>query len=195
MKPVHQASAWLVGLCVMFLSACASPPRQADDAIAATRQLTPAFTLVGRVSAQDGERSANGRLEWQHAADNDEWLLFNPLGQLAAHLTSDPSGATLRTADGQVIEDRSIQHMLPTLLGLSAPIGELAYWVQAVPAANARVLSVDEYGRPTRISDSGWIIDYQQYAEAGSQATPRRIDAHYGQARIRLIIDDWLVSP
>lgn len=182
-------------MCLLVLGACASPPRQADDTTVAQRTLADSFLLVGRISAQDGERSANGRLEWQHTPDSDEWLLFNPLGQLAAKLTSDAGMAILQTADGQVFEDRSVQHMLATLLGLSAPMGELAHWVQAVPAQTGRVLAMDEYGRPTRVSDSGWIIDYLQYAQPGPDSTPRRIDAHYGQARIRLIIDDWSVTP
>ncbi len=182
---------------LLWLGACSTLPPQTPppQSTTLTQPTAQAFVLLGRIAAQDGERSANGRLEWQHNPDSDEWLLFNPLGQLAAQLSADMSGATLRTADGQIVQDRSVSQMLPELLGMSVPVEGLHYWVQAIPSPGARTLSVDESGRPTRISDSGWIIDYPQYAGPEADAHPRRIDATYGQARIRLIIDSWSVTP
>ena len=187
-------SGWLVITALLILSGCASlvPPQ---DGEAIERKLFSRFLLEGRLSATDGERGASGRLEWERAAGTDSWLLFSPLGQVVAQLVADDTSATLRTADGQTLTGRSAEAMLPELLGVPAPVDGLAYWVQAVPRTGARVLVTDPIRRPARISDAGWIIDYAEYASEAPEAMPRRIDARWGDARIRLLIDNWTSFP
>lgn len=185
---------WLTTATLVILSGCATlaPP---SDVAEATRDTVSAFLLEARISATDGERAASGRLEWEHAAEADSWLLFSPLGQVVAQLVATNAGATMRTADGQTLTAHSAEAMLPELLGVPAPADGLAHWVQAVPRSGARVLATDAVGRPARMSDAGWIIDYSEYVSESPDAMPRRIDAHWGDARIRLVIDHWAVSP
>jgi outer membrane lipoprotein LolB len=186
--------AWLATAILVLLSACATivPPTATD---VATRDTVAEFMLEGRISATDGESAASGRLEWAHTAGTDTWLLFSPLGQIVAQLVATDAGASLRTADGQTVFGSSAEAMLPELLAVPAPVDGLVHWVQAVPRPGARVLSIDGIGRPTRISDTGWIIDYPEYATDSPAAMPRRIDARWGEARIRLVIDSWVVTP
>lgn len=179
----------LAGGCALLPSA---PPATALDA---PRVLTAAFELEGRLSASDGDRAASGRLLWIHASGQDSWTAYTPLGQIAAQLTSGPDGAHLITADGQRMHDRDAATLLPRLLGATVPVEGFTHWVQAVPQAGATVLQRDEAGRPARVSDQGWIIDYGTYADASPLAAPRRIDAHRGETRIRLLIDQWTPQP
>lgn len=178
----------------LVLSGCATRLPASDPAVAA-RAPADAFALEGRLSASDSTRAASGRMHWSHAAERDEWTFFNPLGQIVAQLVSTPAGAELRTADGQHVRAPDADRLLPELLGVSAPVAALPYWVQAVPRDGARVLQSDEYGRPLRISDAGWIIDYLEYADPAPQAPPRRLEARWGEARLRLILDEWLERP
>lgn len=183
---------WLAAATLLALSGCAAltaPPPSGEVARGTVR----AFLLEGRISASDGDRAASGRLEWEHTTDADSWLLFSPLGQVVAQLVATSTGATLRTADGQTVYGRSAEDMLPELLGVPAPTDGLAHWVQAAPRSGARVLTIDATGRPARMSDAGWIIDYPEYASDSPDAMPRRIDARWGEARIRLVIDSWVV--
>ena len=180
----------VAALAAGILHGCAIQPPAADIAHVA-RPLTPAFELEGRIAASDGVRAANGGLLWTHSPAMDEWTVVSPLGQIVAQLVSTPRGARLLTADGTVQEDEDVQAMLPRLLGVSAPLDGLASWVQASPRPGARVLSVDATGRPARVSDAGWIIEYTEYLDASPGAAPRRIDATWGDTRIRLIIDQW----
>lgn len=173
-----------------ILQGCAIQP-PAADVVHVARTLAPAFELEGRIAASDGDRAANGGLLWTHSPAMDEWTVMSPLGQIVAQLVSTPRGARLLTADGTVQEDDDARTMLPRLLGVSAPLDGLASWVQASPRDGARVLSVDAVGRPARVSDSGWIIEYTEYHDATPGAAPRRIDATWGDTRIRLIIDQW----
>ncbi|WP_332670078.1 outer membrane lipoprotein LolB [Aromatoleum sp.] len=173
-----------------ILHGCAIQP-PAAEVTHVSRPLMPAFELEGRIAASDGNRAANGSLLWAHSPAMDEWTVMSPLGQIVAQLVSTPLGARLLTADGTVQEDEDARTMLPRLLGVSAPLDGLASWVQASPRPGARVLSVDAIGRPARVSDAGWIIEYTEYLDVTPGAAPRRIDATWGDTRIRLIIDQW----
>lgn len=184
--------------CILLLAATAvvasgcrtlMPADEADTK--ASRPHVQHFDLEGRISATDGERGANGSLLWSHRPDRDEWTLLSPLGQIVARLSRDPSGARLDTGDGRPVFAESVDAMLPELLGVPAPVDGLAYWVQASVRPGARILAFDGVGRPARITDAGWIIDYLAYADGEPDAPPRRIEAVWGEARIRLVIDHW----
>lgn len=84
--------------------------------------------------------------------------------------------------------------MIPELFGAGTPVDGLNYWVQAVARDGARVLQRDAIGRPTRISDAGWIIDYAVYTDDAPDSPPRRLEANWGETRIRLVIDQWTVQ-
>ncbi|MCK0511965.1 lipoprotein insertase outer membrane protein LolB [Aromatoleum buckelii] len=172
------------------LSGCAIQPAPPATTVAA-RAIASSFELEGRISATDGERAANGGLQWFHSPAVDEWTVLSPLGQIVGQLVTTAEGAQLRTADGRVEHSDDTAAMLHRLLGVAAPLDGLAYWVQATARPGARVLDTDERGRPARITDAGWTIEYVEYAGASAEALPRRIDAHWGDARIRLIIDQW----
>ncbi|NMG43587.1 outer membrane lipoprotein LolB [Aromatoleum toluvorans] len=190
-RPLSRAArqAATAALATLLLAGCAS--QAARNLTAAPRPTASAFELEGRLSASDGERAANGALTWSHSPTADEWTVYSPLGQIVGQLVRTPHGAMLLTADGRTERADDADTILPRLLGVPAPIDGLQHWVQATPRPGARVLSLDAAGRPARISDAGWIIDYMEYAGPAADAPPRRIDAEWGQARIRLVIDQW----
>ena len=117
------------------------------------------------------------------------------LRKIAARLESDPIGARLLAADGSVVEATSAEELLPRILGVEVPVARLARWVQAAPAAGAEVRHVDSAGRPTLVIDHGWRIDYPAYAGDGAGAPPARLEISRGDARIRLLIDQWTPLP
>lgn len=183
-------STLVAALAAGVLHGCAVQPPAAEVAHVA-RAAVPAFELEGRIAATNGERAANGGILWTHSPTTDEWTVFSPLGQIVAQLVSTPRGARLLTADGEVRESDDARTLLPQVLGVSAPLDGLSYWVQASLRPGARVLAVDAVGRPARITDEGWIVEYPEYRDAAPDARPRRIDASWGDTRIRLIIDEW----
>ncbi|NMG73602.1 lipoprotein insertase outer membrane protein LolB [Aromatoleum diolicum] len=194
MRRISVRGALLATLAATALSGCAVRPIT-PELTAVARPNAKAFELEGRLSASDGERGASGALTWTHGPASDEWTVYSPLGQIVAQLVRTPKGATLLTADGRTQHAEDANTILPQLLGVSAPLDGLKHWVQASPRAGARVLSLDDAGRPARVSDAGWIIDYPEYAGDTADAPPRRIDAAWGEARIRLIIDQWTPLP
>lgn len=185
---------WSLALAIVILTGCATPALHQPQS-AAERILTPRFTLEGRLAASDGTRNANGSIVWMHEAARDEWSALSPLGQIVARITADAGGALLEAQDGQRQTAADIDDLLPELVGVQLPVAALRYWVQAVPRSGARVLALDAAGRPARISDAGWIIDYARYTDDSPGAIPARIDAQWGETRIRLLIDQWTPAP
>lgn len=188
------AKHWLAALlcAVLLLSGCGTLTTQQHATNAVDRQASQRFDLEGRMSASDGDRGANGQIEWRHDAVRDEVTLYTPLGQIAARLESSLHGAELLTGDGKVFHADSADALLPELLGISLPVARLAYWVQAAPPSGAEIRDVDADGRPALVIDQGWRIEYLEYHPgAAASALPRRLDVSRGDARIRLIIDQW----
>ena len=187
---------WLVLIAAVagLATGCATGPL-APVVAPVERTIAQGFELEGRLSASEGDRAASGQLLWTHSPGADQWTLVNPLGQIVAQLVGTPRGARLLTADGRRLEGTNAATMLPELLGVSAPFDGLPHWVQASPRAGATVLVRDGIGRPARIADDGWLIEYPEYASPAPDAPPRRIDAAWGEARIRLIIDQWTARP
>lgn len=187
--PRHFIAA-LATLTALLIGGCALQPPASETTIAAPRPFATAFELEGRISASDGEQAASGSLLWQRTAEEDRWTLLSPLGQVLAQAVATPHGASLRTADGQFMQAPDLATLLPHVLGISPPTEHLGHWIQAVPTAQARILQLDPQGRPLRIADSGWLIDYA-YTGTEADAPPRRIDAHRGETRLRILVDAW----
>lgn len=189
--PIGLFCAALAGI---TLTACA-PLQPAPETAAVARQANAKFELEGRLSATDGERAANGQIQWQHTPTTDSWTASTPLGQILARLDSSPAGAELLLADGQRHHAPSAYSLLPQLLGTEIPLEPLAGWVQASPGAGAEVRATDLHGRPTLVIDQGWRIDYAEYHDTSASALPRRLEISRGETRLRLVIDRWTLSP
>lgn len=180
----------LLSALMLLLAGCTLQPAPADTP-AVERERVRSFDLEGRIAASDGERAANGRLRWTHRPGGDEWVVLSPLGQIVAQVIGTPDGAVLHTSDGQQLSAPDTASLLPHVLGVNAPASHLPLWIQAIPAKGARILETDAVGRPARISDSGWIIEYPDYSADTPQAAPRRVFAQWGEARLRIVIDRW----
>lgn len=185
-RAVACASLLLVGCATQSITPPANTP-----ASAVSRPVFAAFEFEGRIAARDGRDAANGTLKWSHDEQHDEWTLLSPLGQIIARINATPTGATLRTADGKRFEAPDVDTLLPRILGISAPAEHLDAWLQGRAAAGAKVLLLDDIGRPSRIFDDGWTIEYPAYANDEPDALPQRIEAQRDEVRLRIIADQW----
>lgn len=182
-------------LCALTLVAGCSTAPAPRASTAAERHVNARFEFEGRLSASDGSNGANGQIEWRHDAVRDEVTLYTPLGQVAARLESSLHGAELLTGDGKLYQAASADALLPQLLGVSLPVAHLTQWVQAAPPSGAEVRQLDDTGRPALVIDQGWRIEYLEYHPGEADALPRKLDLSRGDARIRLIIDQWSTQP
>ena len=180
-------SFWLCLVCL--LAACASPVvREGGGPRPAGRDYP--FQLEARFSVTNESERYSGKLSWRHAEAADELRIMSPFGQVVAEIEVRPGRATLLAADRQRHEAVDAQTLTRQVLGYPLPIERLADWVLAQPAPSATVAR-DALGRPLRIVESDWQVEYD-YAGAAPDALPERLRvSRVGGPELLLRIEEW----
>lgn len=179
-----------------MLAACAGPMRVPEIA---QRPLVRDFAIDARFalrleSPSEREQSVSGRLSWRHRGAEDLLLLADPMGQGVAELESGPGGAKLRLASGEVRTAPDAERLLRDTLGYSLPVGRLPAWLLGNADAGGALIK-DAAGRPQRLVENGWQIDYGYESDA-AEALPARLTVRReGELELRLRIEEWRTGP
>lgn len=203
----------LLALALLSLSACSTlRNRPAPEAVAeVSPQARQAEALreqalraqsewgfQGRVAVSKGRNGGSGRIDWQQAADRYQIQLSAPVTRQSWLLTGNAhaAGGRLEGLDGGPREGVDAQQLLLEATGWDIPVNQLPDWVRGLTAAGAaapeQVLR-DAEGRPRRVQQAGWDIQFMDWFPAtdSQPALPRRMDAVNGDAKVRLIVDSW----
>lgn len=201
---------WIVLAMAASLAACASrpvrtvlPPAQqqvaeeAQSAREAALRADTDWSLTGRIAVSTGRDGGSGRIEWRQSGDRYEVSLSAPVTRQSWRLSGDAAGAMLEGLDGGPRSGADAAAVLREATGWDVPIVALADWVRGARSGmpGPAVVSFDGAGRLSTIEQGGWTIAYA-WPEAtpgtvDAPALPARIDARRGEARVRLLIDDW----
>lgn len=199
--------------CALALAACTMQPvRQAPPVAAgaalATQEAREAalradagWSLAGRVALANGDRGGSGRLDWVQAGDRSSVSLSAPITRQSWRLDAGPAGATLDGLDGGPRHGADAGELLLRSTGWEIPVAALPAWLRGVRAADqgAATLRFGDDGRLARMDQAGWTITYSDWrlpdpvagAVAPGVALPHRLEAVRGEARVRLLVDDW----
>lgn len=208
------AKACMLALAVLLLVSCASQstrPAQAPvsgsaeqhqqaraTALAALRE----WSLQGRVAISNGRDGGSGRIDWAQQGDGYQVALSAPVTRQSWTLSGAPGKARLDGIKGGSREGADADLLLREATGWDIPVQALAQWVRGLPApaeltGEARLAYAGD-GRLQRIEQDGWTIDYADWAPApaGIEGVelPNRLTATRGQARVRLIVDQWVAG-
>ena len=162
----------------LLLSACATPPVALQEV---------QFQLAGRLAARYRNEAFTGNLSWRHARDGDELLISTPLGQGVARIVRQGQVVTLTTPDGEQ-SAADAESLTEQTLGFRLPLAGLADWVRGRPSPD--VAAQTERGgdeKLVKLQQSGWTVDYQEYAGA----LPSRMRLTYPGIELRLAISEW----
>jgi outer membrane lipoprotein LolB len=158
-------------LLALLLAGCAAsppaPPRPPVAAIAA-------FAFSGRLAVRQGETRHHVRIDWRHAAGDDEMLLTTPLGQGVAELVRDAAGARLRLADGRSFAAADWEALSAEVFGFRLPLGASARWLLGEPHAA-----------------EGWRVQVLERESDRPDALPTLIEFERDDIAVRLKIDEW----
>lgn len=208
----------LSGLVLVGLSACVSVPRgqgggaavvaqvsegarQAEAARQAWLQAHPAWSFQGRVAISKGSNGGSGRIDWQQDGAQYRVQLSAPVTRQSWVLTGDTaSGAgRLEGLEGGPRSGPDAEQVLLEATGWTIPVNQMPDWVRALRIADtgAERADLDAAGRPRTVQQDGWTIDFLAWAPAGAgqPELPQRIEARNGEAKVRLLVDQWTVSP
>jgi len=182
-------------LAVSLLTACASTP---PARLAARDQLRD-FSLDGRFALRvtlpgQAPQNSGGRLTWTHQNQSDRVLLSSPLGYGLAEIETTPEMSRLRTADGRTRESTDPDALIEEITGQRLPIGHLPAWLIGRSGGNALIES-DALGRPSRLTEDGWQVDYSFDDDAPTSLPSRLTLSRDGEIELRLRIEEWKEAP
>lgn len=148
------------------------------------------FEMQGRMYVRYAGQAFSGTLRWAHSNERDEVWLGGPLGQTAAHIVRDVSGAALTTANQQTYRAMSIDALTREGLGWRFPLVDLSYYlVSAVPPgapAPERVPGENAW----RVRHDGWAVQWVlREPTGGVDALPARVTLARDDVEIRLVVD------
>lgn len=178
-----------------LLAACTSLP----PARLAARDDIRDFVLEGRFALRvtlpgQAVQNSGGRLTWTHQQRSDRVLLASPLGYGLAEIETTPEISRLRTAEGKTSESTDPDALIEEVTGQRLPVSRLPAWLLGRSGGHARIES-DPHGRPTRLSEDGWQIDYS-FADDSPSALPSRLTlSRHGEIELRLRIEEWRDTP
>lgn len=169
---------------LLLLAACATPGflLSATDA---------EFDLSGRIAVRYRDDAGSGNIAWRHAARADELLLTSPLGQGIARIVRTGDEVSLTTQDGREFRAADAESLTEQVLGFRLPLLGLADWVRgraaSKPAPEPTRERRDAAGRLAELEQSGWKVQYLEYAGA----LPSRLTLTYPGLELRLAISEW----
>jgi outer membrane lipoprotein LolB len=197
--PVTVLRALVLWACLLALPACApvavrAPAETADDAAQARREQAlaaqPDWSFSGRVAVSQGDSGGSARIDWiQRGADFDIRLAA-PITRQSWRLTRSGGVARLEGLPGGTREGGDAEALLGEATGWRLPVDHLAAWVRGARAPGAATLASDPSGRPARIGQDGWTVEYREW-DAADPPRPLRVFADRDAARVRLVVERW----
>lgn len=169
-------------LAALLLAGCAGP-----EFLAPARDLE--FELAGRIAVTFRHEAASGNLAWRHSRESDEIMITSPLGQGVVRIVRAGGEVILTRADAGEFRAADAELLTEKVLGFRLPLAGLADWVRARPARGSTPTRWrrDASGRLAELEQSGWRIEYQEYA--GEH--PARLRLTYPGLELRLAIAEW----
>jgi outer membrane lipoprotein LolB len=138
----------IIAVVALSLTACASV-RPVRDANNVNDQVT--FSMDGRFGVtyiDNGEdKSTTGKIEWQETRRATDIILATPLGNAMASLHITPHEAVLKSANGDMLTEKTPEELLYRALGYELPISLIQ---QAIGRSGQPA--------PDRIGDRDWDI-------------------------------------
>ncbi|HEX4857443.1 MAG TPA: outer membrane lipoprotein LolB [Usitatibacteraceae bacterium] len=137
--------------------------------------------LAGRISVRVGDRIDSGSVRWSRNANEETIGFYTPLGSQVAEFKRTAAGVSLiRGLDRQ--DSASVAELTEALFGVAIDLDLLARLVQGADALQTRWVSAD--GRE-------WRLQAEEFSAAGPHRHARRVSIESGDARVRLVIDEW----
>jgi outer membrane lipoprotein LolB len=201
--------ALVAGVCIVMLAACAGRavrPAAPAVSVAAAEQVQrarldvlqahPRWALQGRVALSNGRNGGSGRIDWQQDHFAYTVALSAPITRQSWRLSGDDHSARMEGLETGPRSGPDARRLLLETTGWTIPVSALASWVRGAPDGTMppAVVEYGADGRLAQLRQSGWRIDYSHWqVEPGlGIELPTRLDASQGDAKVRLVIDQWL---
>lgn len=163
----------------------------AQDAREARLAAQPSFALAGRIAVSGTGEGGSGSFEWIQDGADFEFTLRSPVARQTWRMAYLAGDVRLEGLEGGTRWCTDPEALLAEEIGWDVPVRALAWWVRGARAPGRHAeLWFDAEGRPARLRQDGWQVDFRDWFP-GQDGLPRRVFAERGQARVRLVVDRW----
>jgi outer membrane lipoprotein LolB len=190
---------WLL-LLFLVLNACsgvavketASENRPAyENRLKALGEVTE-WGFAGKISLDDGDQGGSGKLLWSVEPGGSSLNFHGAMGRGAWHLQTGPNGAVLKEANGDVQTGPDVNDLIQDRMGWPIPVDALQWWVRGLAAPGlVEEEKLDNEGRLLRLTQFGWMVNFNRYDSIGDVALPKRLDVTRNNYRVKLAISRW----
>lgn len=170
---------------------------RAEEARVQALRAQPDWHFQGRVAVSKGKNGGSGRIDWDQQASQYQIQLSAPVTRQSWTLQGDAvqGNGRLEGLGGGPREGDDARQLLLEATGWDIPVNELPDWTRGLVLRGSGDSAVerDADGRPRRMQQAGWVVQYLEWypAQDGAPALPRRIEASRGDAKVRLLVDQW----
>lgn len=175
------------------------PPaaERAEAARVQALRAQPDWTFQGRVAVSKGKNGGSGRIDWSQQGADYQVQLSAPVTRQSWRLQGNTlqGAGRLEGLDGGPREGADAAQVVQDATGWEIPVNQLPDWTRGLvlQGTDENGLQRDAEGRPRRLQQAGWVVEYLDWhsGEGDQQVLPRRIEATNGDAKVKLVIDQW----
>jgi outer membrane lipoprotein LolB len=151
-------------------------------------QHASSWQLDGRAAVAFQGQGWQATLNWRQLDGGSEIHLAGPFGAGALVLRRTPAGLSLNGAP----PSDTVLSQLQERLGFELPIDHLRFWLLGVPdPAAAFELTRNDRDRALKLTQAGWIIDYDRYMPVDGDLLPAHLTLSGEGVRVRIAVDHW----
>ena len=180
-------------LTALGLSGCSLIPQKPADEyqLLAMQHLQQQknWSFEGRLALANDKESVSLSINWRHDPLLDELDLMGPLGQGRVKIAVTSNQVVVDDGDSRKVFDGQANDVISEQLGVDLPIESLRFWVLGVHDPK---LTFTE--QPGGFYQAGWLVRYRELQDVNSSKLPKKMTAEKDKARIKLIVDQWVLS-
>ena len=150
------------------------------------------WQLNGRAAVALGQQGWQASLDWHQSQSDSEVHLAGPFGVGALVIKSTSDGLSLNGAP----PSDAVAMQLQDRLGFELPLDDLRYWLLGIPNPDVPFeLKRNAQDRAQHLAQAGWSVEYDDYMPNGADLLPKRLVLSRADARVRIAVDRWQISP
>lgn len=204
MTKITHLKLFCTALFILTLTACSNipAPTPAQNQLLTWPQRHAQLTAINHWNVQGligvrtpDNKGGSANVDWQQNNLNYQIHLYGPLGAGNTLLQGDANSANLQNADGKKFTAASAELLMQQQLGWHVPVTPLYYWVRGLPAPHGKpAMAYDAYHHLIQLKQSGWIINYLNYAAVQGIDLPTKLELINNNLRVKLIIKRWQLN-
>lgn len=183
----------LVFAVALGLTGCAGVSTRPEPPLIGDLSQVNDWEARGRIAVSGAAGGGSGSFRWEQDHARSDVLIRGPvgIGSLRVQMTGGRDDRLrLQLSDGRELESDAAIAELEARLGAAVPTQKLRYWLLGLAAPGPHEW-IERSEQSAVLEQDGWRIEFLEYGNETGALTPRRMKATSGEARIRLVINQW----